>query len=227
MAALPTSIMSGKGGSEEGTSSSCCCGARSHRARMAVGGCHGCHTTRSACGDCGSTPPRILPTFPGCCTCPLLWRTSARAFFPLPVLQARGAVSIFPRVQEGQRLFPVVLIGLQLPQIASRQESLHYPLHLTPCLAHSLAGTVPSWWDPGGLPSVLPSWTPLEACVCESSPPPTHHCRGSQKPLPPALLHGAAHPSASVLCTSPGMSHCPCQGGGTNGHGWEKVAETV
>lgn len=163
----------GKDGSGEGISSPCRCGAWSCRARVAVGGRRACHTARPARCDCGYTPLLILPTRPGCCTCPPPRGTSARAFLFPPALQAGGAASIFPRVQEGQRLFSVVLMGLRLPQIASRREALHYPPCPTPRLAHSLAGMFPSRSDlfthllvpqnvdPLGLPLDLPSWRPL------------------------------------------------------------------
>ena len=63
-------------------------------------------------------PLLILPILPGCCICPPPQGTSAHAFLLPPAPHARGAGSVLLRVQEGQRLFPVVFIGLCLLQIA-------------------------------------------------------------------------------------------------------------
>jgi len=245
----------GSGGGGEGISPPCSRSARSCRDGVAVGGRHACHAARPARGTAG-TPPPMQPTLPGRRTCPPPRGTSARACLFPPALQAGGAASIFLRVQEGQRLFPMVLIRLRLPQIASRRETLRSPLRPAPWLAHSLAGMLPSWsdlfthlllpqhTDPGGLPSDLPSRTPVASCVCgKVLLIPCRHISagGPNSPLnsgstpPRAGLRSQwrraglliwQHRLRLVPCSSPGMSRSPRRGVGTDGHGWEKGDRT-
>lgn len=159
----------------------------------------------------GYPPPPILPTLPGCRTWPPPRGTSARAFLFPPALRAGGAASTFPRVQEGQRLFPMVPIRLRLPQIASTRETLHYPPRPAPRLAHSLAGMSPSRWDvfthlplpqhtdPRGLLSDLPSWTPparASAVVAVGELPPN---------IPSPRISAPQQPPKFQLCPLAGL----------------------
>lgn len=71
-------------------------------------------------------PPRLLHVSPTA-------GTSAPALpSPPPAIQAGGAASIFPRVQEGQSLFPMVLTALCLSRIASRPERVQVIPHIRP-----------------------------------------------------------------------------------------------
>lgn len=140
----------GKDGSGDGISSPCHCGARSCPWQCGRGW-SSCMPHCPTHPLCQRAHPHAHPTHPplaaACVPCRgghLLVLFSP----PTPsALQAGGAASIFPRVREGQRLFPMVPIGLCLLQIASMREALHYPPHPTPQLAHSLAGMFLCWSD--------------------------------------------------------------------------------